>query len=193
MEIKWFLDTFTNILIETAKEQTFFSESQTSMSWLRTWTQQVIRAQKCTLYSSSLFTVYKQTHSHRVSSPRLYSPTCVAGVYLAYFLIGNHSYIPCSEPSRTVILLDVIYTTDPHHRCNPWAAPLYLIPPCAFYRHKERGIKRYNTTHWCFQTFMTEDSTDLEFHNKLRDPWWTPSFRRLRTRALRSGSQKWVW
>ena len=30
MEIKSFLDTFTNILIKPAKEQTFFPQSQTS-------------------------------------------------------------------------------------------------------------------------------------------------------------------
>ena len=65
----------------------------------------------------------------------LYSPACVAGVYLIYFLIGNLSYTPCCEPSRTVLLLDVIYcthTTDRHHRRQwnspPWAAP-FIIPP----------------------------------------------------------------
>ena len=31
-------------------------------------------------------------------------------VYLIKFLIGNLSYSPCSEPSRTVLLLDVMYT-----------------------------------------------------------------------------------
>ena len=39
MEIKSFVETFTNILIKPAKEQTFFPQSQTSMSWLRTWNQ----------------------------------------------------------------------------------------------------------------------------------------------------------
>ena len=29
-----------------------------------------------------------------------------------------------------------------------------------------------------------KDNTDLEFHSKLRVPWWAPSFRRLRTLAL---------
>ena len=41
---------------------------------------------------------------------------------------------------------------------------------------------------------MTEDSTDLEFHSKLRVSWWTPSFRRLRTPALytvQSGMCSW--
>ena len=62
-------------------------------------------------------------YNHRVSTGILegavhctvYSvhPDFVAGVYLIYFLIGNLSYIPCSEPSRTVLLLDVMYTSDP--------------------------------------------------------------------------------
>ena len=41
--------------------------------------------------------------NHRVhqSGPRLYTPACVA-VYLIYFVIGNRSYTPCSEPSCTV-------------------------------------------------------------------------------------------
>ena len=43
----------------------------------------------------------------------LYSPACVADDYLIYFLIGNLSYSPCSEPSSTVLLLDVMYTMDP--------------------------------------------------------------------------------
>ena len=34
---------------------------------------------------------------------------------------------------------------------------------------------------FCRQTIR--DSTDLEFHSKLRVLWWTPSFRRLRTRV----------
>ena len=32
------------------------------------------------------------------------------GVYLIKFLIGNLSYSPCSEPSRTVLFPDVTYT-----------------------------------------------------------------------------------
>ena len=38
------------------------------------------------------------------------------GVYLIYFLIGNLSYSPGSEPSHTVLFLDVMYSTDPHQR-----------------------------------------------------------------------------
>ena len=34
---------------------------------------------------------------------------------------------------------------------------------------REGGSK--GTTHGCFQTYITEDSKDLEFHNKLRVPW----------------------
>ena len=58
-------------------------------------------------------------------------PLCVAGVYLIYFSIGNLSYTPCSEPSRSVLLLDVIYTTDFHHQSTsnspPWANPFNLF------------------------------------------------------------------
>ena len=32
------------------------------------------------------------------------------GVYLITFLIGNLSYSPCNEPSRTVLILDQMYT-----------------------------------------------------------------------------------
>ena len=45
--------------------------------------------------------------------------------YLIYFLIGKLSYIPSSEPSRTVHFPDVMYTTDPHHRSKSYS------PPCA--------------------------------------------------------------
>ena len=55
------------------------------------------------------------------------------GVYLIYFLIGNLSYSPSSEPSRIVLFLDVMYSTDPHQRRKsfsaPWAAP---FPPWIF-------------------------------------------------------------
>ena len=37
---------------------------------------------------------------------------------------------PSSEPSRAVLLLDVMYTTDPHHRSRfptLWAAPFHLF------------------------------------------------------------------
>ena len=52
----------------------------------------------------------------RVALPCTLPPVWLHGVYLIYFLIGNLSYIPCSEPSRSVRLLDVMYTTDPHHK-----------------------------------------------------------------------------
>ena len=67
----------------------------------------------------------------RGALPCTYTPACVAVIYLIYFLIGNLSYTPCSEPSRTVLLLDVMYTTDPHHRSEsyspPWAAPFHVF------------------------------------------------------------------
>ena len=52
-------------------------------------------------------------------------------MYLRYFLIGKLSYSPSSEPSRTVLFFEVMYTTDARQRCisnsPPWAAP--FIPP----------------------------------------------------------------
>ena len=43
--------------------------------------------------------------------------SCLCGwSYLIYFLIWKLLYSTSSEPSRTVIFLDVMYTTDPHHR-----------------------------------------------------------------------------
>ena len=52
-------------------------------------------------------------------------------VYLIYFLIGNLSYTTCSEPSRTDLLLDVMYIMDSHHRSKsnspPWATPFNLF------------------------------------------------------------------
>ena len=47
--------------------------------------------------------------------------------YLIYFLIGKLSYSPRSEPSRTVLFFDVMYTTDPHHR----STVNHIHPPCA--------------------------------------------------------------
>ena len=35
--------------------------------------------------------------------------------YLIKFLIGNLSYSPCSKPSRTVLLLNVMFTMYPRH------------------------------------------------------------------------------
>ena len=43
------------------------------------------------------------------------SPACVGGLYLINFLFGNLSYSPGSEPSRTVLLLDVMYTMYARH------------------------------------------------------------------------------
>ena len=47
-------------------------------------------------------------------------------VYLIYFLIGNLSCTPCSEPSNTVLLLDVMHTTDPHQRSKSNSPPCQL-------------------------------------------------------------------
>ena len=50
--------------------------------------------------------------NHRESTTRgalpctLYSPACVAGVYLIKFLIRNLSYTPCIETSHKVLLLN---------------------------------------------------------------------------------------
>ena len=56
---------------------------------------------------------------HRVSilegPSAVYTPACVAGVYLIKFLIRNLSCTPCSKPSRTVRLLDVMYTMYARH------------------------------------------------------------------------------
>ena len=56
------------------------------------------------------------------------------GVYLIYVLIGNLSYTPWSEPSRTLLFLDVMNTTDPHQRRKSnsprWGRSI-LIPPCS--------------------------------------------------------------
>ena len=63
----------------------------------------------------------------------------------------------------------------------------------AVYRYKAIVVNtpyRKNTlSQKVLASCMTEDSTDLEFHSKLRVPWWTPSFRRLRTPAL----VNWIW
>ena len=77
------------------------------------------------LYNVHKILVYSMysTHIEKVHQrgPRLYTSACVAcaqGCLPAQFLIGNLSYTPSSEPSRTVLLLNVMYTTDPHHWCN---------------------------------------------------------------------------
>ena len=62
------------------------------------------------------------------------------GGHLIYFLIWNLSYSPSSEPSRTALFLDVMYSTDPHQlrkSFSPsWAAPsppgpLHLLLGCS--------------------------------------------------------------
>ena len=61
----------------------------------------------------------------------LYILITIGCSYLIYFLIGKLSYSLSSEPGRTVLLLDVMYTTDPHHSSKsyspPWAAPFHLF------------------------------------------------------------------
>ena len=61
---------------------------------------------------------------HRVS--KLEGPSAVhfrlcSWSYLVKFLIRNLSYSPCSEPSRAVLLLDVIHNSPP--------GPLHIIIP----------------------------------------------------------------
>ena len=56
---------------------------------------------------------------HRVSilegPSAVYTPACVAGVYLIKFLIRNLSYSPCSKPSRAVLFPDVMVTMYARH------------------------------------------------------------------------------
>ena len=50
----------------------------------------------------------------------------------SYFLIGKLSYTPCSEPSHTVLLLHVMYTTIPTTGVNqftPLGHSISFIPP----------------------------------------------------------------
>ena len=52
--------------------------------------------------------------------------------YLIKFLIWNLSYIPCSEPSLTVLLLDVIFTMYARHPSlhnSPHFTAPFKIPP----------------------------------------------------------------
>ena len=45
--------------------------------------------------------------------------SCLCGLsYLIYFLIGNLSYSPSCQPSRTVLFLEVMYTTNPPSGVN---------------------------------------------------------------------------
>ena len=56
---------------------------------------------------------------HKMNAdPQPCTPACMAGasgVYLIKFLIGNLSYSPCSEPSRTVLFPEVTYTMYARH------------------------------------------------------------------------------
>ena len=78
----------------------------------------------------------KYSTHHRISIRRMALPctvslACVAGATWDTFLIGKLLYSPSSEPSRTVLFFEVMYTTDARQRCisnsPPWAAP--FIPP----------------------------------------------------------------
>ena len=48
------------------------------------------------------------SNSEKLTHPTAHSRLCGLG-YLVKFLIRNLSYSPCSEPSRTVLLLNVMY------------------------------------------------------------------------------------
>ena len=52
-----------------------------------------------------------------LEGPSFYSPTCVTGVYLIKFLIGNLIYPLHLTQPYTVLLLHVMYTTD--HQSPP--------------------------------------------------------------------------
>ena len=60
-------------------------------------------------------------------APIEYSRAALPWTYLIYFLIRKLSYIyvcsPSSKPSRIVLLLDVMYATDPHHRSKSYSPP----------------------------------------------------------------------
>ena len=70
--------------------------------------------------------------NHRVSTYTRGALGCtVPPVWLELpeFVIGNLSYTPCREPSRTVLMLDVMYTMNAATRLNtkhpPFTAPYY--------------------------------------------------------------------
>ena len=66
------------------------------------------------------------SNKHRVLRAAL--PCTLPPVWLELpdlLLIRKLSYSPSSKPSRTVLFLDVMYTTDPHHRSKSYS------PPCA--------------------------------------------------------------
>ena len=60
--------------------------------------------------------------------------------YLIYFVIGNLSYSPSSELSHTVLFLDVLYTTDPHHRSKSYSTPC-AAPFNLFLHGTNTGVK----------------------------------------------------
>ena len=84
------------------------------------------------MYSISIITIYHIHISYIIYTSTYIQYTRKAlpcsvrpgwhGVYLIKFLIRNPSYNPCSEPSRTVLLLDVMYTTEAHHPTK-WNSP----------------------------------------------------------------------
>ena len=64
-------------------------------------------------------------------------------------VIYNSVYSPSSQPSCTVLLLDVMYTTDPHHRSKsyspPWAAPFHLFLHDTTHEQYTVLIHKYHT------------------------------------------------
>ena len=81
--------------------------------------------------------VLRGTSNHRVSTVYVLEGNSPVHSRLCRWtipdLIGNLSYIHCSEPSRTVLLLNVRYTTDPTTRVNHIDPPVgrsIIIPPC---------------------------------------------------------------
>ena len=67
-----------------------------------------------------------RVHIEGPSSVHVYTPTCVAGVYLIYFVIGNQYYTPCSAPSRIVHVLDVMDGNPPPKLMKFTTRPLYI-------------------------------------------------------------------
>ena len=63
--------------------------------------------------------------------------------YLIKFSIGNLSYSPCSEPSHTVLLPDVLYKMYARHapvyNSPPWAASYYYSSNAPCYNQPMRG------------------------------------------------------
>ena len=67
---------------------------------------------RCQLLYDLLYQLWRKYYWR---GPPLYSPACAGGLYLIKFFFGNLSYTPCTDPSRTVLLLDVMYTMHSHH------------------------------------------------------------------------------